>query len=291
VPEEQQYLGNVRAASQFQAIEKQVFHTCYKFVAVSEAMVEHYHAKYGSTSRKANWVLLPLTSPICADIDERSTDDSELVVYSGGSQKWQNVEMMIAAIRNSCDRYRFEIITQTPEAFDSISDRALVRTIAAEEVNKVYKRSGLGFLLRDDTVVNRVALPTKLIEYVSCGVVPIMLSDKLGDARSVGIAFARLEDFAADKIDSTQLAIARSANLNAIKRLNEQSQAGRKALLDICSTIASGADKDYGLRHAKRDARKQMILDELTRLPGRAIRAPRKLLRILRGDSLETKEI
>ncbi|MGE0906881.1 hypothetical protein AB4M30_16785 [Escherichia coli] len=63
-----------------------------------------------------------------------------------------------------------------------------------EDVINVMARCHLGFVLRDDIVVNRVACPTKLIEYLECGVVPVVKSPDIGDFNSLGYSFIKVDE-------------------------------------------------------------------------------------------------
>ena len=53
----------------------------------------------------------------------------------------------------------------------------------------------LGKRLREDHLLNRVACPTKAIEYMATGVIPIVLCDEIGDLNVMGYRYVTLDCF------------------------------------------------------------------------------------------------
>lgn len=70
-----------------------------------------------------------------------------------------------------------------------------IKSVSPLELESYYKESHYGFILRDDILVNRVACPTKLIEYLGYGINPIILSEKIGDFEDFGYEHIRLDQF------------------------------------------------------------------------------------------------
>ena len=56
-----------------------------------------------------------------------------------------------------------------------------ITTKTAEEMKEVYRHAQYGFVLRDDIVVNNVACPTKIIDYIKYDIIPIVKSPHIGD--------------------------------------------------------------------------------------------------------------
>ncbi|EEP1053357.1 glycosyltransferase family 4 protein, partial [Salmonella enterica] len=124
-------------------------------------------------------------------------------IYAGGMQAWQNIDLMIKVTKGGDTRnikFNFFFPQELISDFKlKLGDRLDSRTIMVdslpkEDVIKVMTRCHLGFVLRDDIVVNRVACPTKLIEYLECGVVPIIKSPDIGDFNTLGYSFIRVEE-------------------------------------------------------------------------------------------------
>ncbi len=68
------------------------------------------------------------------------------------------------------------------------------------EIVAEYKNAYYGFVLREDIVVNHVAGPTKLTEYCTYGVVPILHTPHIGDFAADGMVWLPLEDFVAGRL-------------------------------------------------------------------------------------------
>jgi hypothetical protein len=58
-----------------------------------------------------------------------------------------------------------------------------------------YSAADFGFIVRDKSPVNGVACPTKLIEYLCYGVIPIVELVEIGDFAAYGYEYVSLADF------------------------------------------------------------------------------------------------
>ncbi|WP_144361889.1 glycosyltransferase family 4 protein [Shewanella sp. MSW] len=102
-------------------------------------------------------------------------------VYVGGSSKYQNIPKMIEYL-NILSLSRDVSLTIISNDMDKIRVAVghLVKfkveylSLSHEEVLSVLSDFDFGFILRDNLLLNRVASPIKLLEYTSCGVIPIM---------------------------------------------------------------------------------------------------------------------
>lgn len=236
VPEEEEYAGNSSMYDVMSKVEQTVFENSSRFVAVTNAMVSHFKHKY-KLAKDARWVVLPIfdTKPLKRK-DLKSEPDH--VVYAGGTQPWQNISKMVDAINLVGSDYKFDILTHDPAAFGSVKEvnmsHVSIKTVSSDQVAEYYKRAHLGFVLRDDVLVNRVACPTKLIEYLGSGVVPIIVSSKIGDFRELGYQYVTYNQFISGKKLSYKKYIkAVETNYAVFNRLVEQSKKGKRDLLDI----------------------------------------------------------
>jgi hypothetical protein len=239
VPDEEQMAGNHMRAAETEMIEALTFRHVSTFVAVSEAMARHYQGKYPD-SKNADWIVLPIfeTNESYAEVNR----NPRRVVYVGGAQSWQKVDDMLRAIGAANGDYEFDIVTQSPQAFDmklTKGKHVRLRTLPSGEVPAALAASSLGFLLRDDNIVNQVACPTKLIEYLTAGVVPIVSSPAIGDALSLGYRYVALSEFIAAEPADFDLAGSREANYLVLEKMREQATTGIKQLTEICERIAT----------------------------------------------------
>lgn len=266
-PEEQVLAGNHSRARELQTIEDLAFEHGSSFVAVSSSMVEHFQAKFPA-SLEADWTTLPIFQ-----IGEAPTSgdrDWDKVVYVGGAQKWQKVWETLGAISDAPANYHFEILTPDIGAFSTAHEtgkKVAVRTVPNAEVQPVLARAGLGFILRDDHIVNRVACPTKLIEYMANGVVPIVLSPRIGDMGRLGYRYVRIEDFVKEPIDKQWLRDASGHNLKITDELRRQTAVGLANVVEACRACAERTSASaYSANRARVNAFRQVFIDNKFRL-------------------------
>lgn len=109
-------------------------------------------------------------------------------VYCGQNQKWQMSEETIQ-IYKKIEKYntnsRLLVLTNDVDEFKFITDKykinnPIVLKIPYHEVPQYLDACDFGFCLRNDNIINLVASPTKVLEYVSRNVVPI-LTEHVGD--------------------------------------------------------------------------------------------------------------
>lgn len=233
VPEEAIAEGKYLKARIFAWAEKLAVTRSIAIVSVTQRMDTHLRRKYKDV---APGILLPIfDARLAADRSNTRQASSILcVIYAGGTQVWQNVDLMLETVQRY-PQHRYLFLTPRPE---ELQRRASGKPLAAvtfgsatpNEVFDYYRKADLGFLLRDDSIINNVACPTKAIEYLLAGVVPIVLNSNIGDFESLGARFCRLEDLS-DSSLAERLGEMRSANFSCIERLAEVSSNGRKQLL------------------------------------------------------------
>ncbi len=124
--------------------------------------------------------------------------------YLGSFATWQAIDEMITLFR-SCvqmlDQVHILIISTSRERFAEAlrlaripGDRYTILAMPHAEVPHVLPAMDLGVLLRHDSIVNRVACPTKFAEYLASGV-PVLVTEVLEDmaslaqAKSVGLVW------------------------------------------------------------------------------------------------------
>lgn len=121
--------------------------------------------------------------------------------------------------------YRFIIMTQEEERANEIvsklpnSDSVVVKSVLPKDLNLYYSIAHYGFILRDDIVLNRVAAPTKLIEYLSYGLIPIVKTINIGDSVKMGYEYISynedLNGLSAKKSDKNEEVAAAVLRLSA----------------------------------------------------------------------------
>jgi glycosyltransferase involved in cell wall biosynthesis len=122
---------------------------------------------------------------------ELGLGDERLVVYSGSLTAWQALDGLMQAWRSSSarlDKSRLLLLTPEHEAAQRMlrdfglhdGSASYVRSAPFPEVAGYLSAADVGLLLRDRHPLNAAASPTKLGEYLLCGL-PVVASAGIGD--------------------------------------------------------------------------------------------------------------
>lgn len=215
VPEEEQYRGRKFRALYLRFVEWFLFHRIKVAICVTKAMENEYRVKYKWAKCKfLIYGIVPVN--LCNDrydvkLGDYHSDKIE-IIYSGGVQKWQNINLMLNTIKqNLFSNVHYTILTGDMEFVKQkakllgIKERdLLVTSCEPSELSSYYAKAHYAFILRDDNIVNRVANPTKLIEYLFYGLTPIVLSPWIGDYVDMGYDYIRVENFSSAKLRATK---------------------------------------------------------------------------------------
>lgn len=199
VPEELEFYGKKFKSLFYNKIERIACKHVTNLICVSYAMADYYKKKR-KLNHEIKYVIKPIypinsiSKPQTDDIDflrkSLSIKDTNVVfVYSGNLQKWQNFELMVQCIQAMNNpNYKFIIMTQEIEKAKEVifalpnSYSIIVKSVQPKDLGLYYTIAHYGFILRDDIILNRVAAPTKLIEYLSYGLIPIVKTINIGDS-------------------------------------------------------------------------------------------------------------
>lgn len=195
-PEEYEY-SNGKVNMRMEYEEKKSVLSADKIICQSDEMKKHLSKKYSvkfdniavfrcGVDRSVFSYDEALRNKIRKDL--HIADDEIVFVYSGGMHKWQKVkEALIFYIgfykQNS--KSKMLVLTKDVEGLsmiisdnklDEIKDTLIVKSLLYNEVPAYLCASDIAFLIRDNVVMNAVASPTKLAEYMICGL-PIISSE------------------------------------------------------------------------------------------------------------------
>lgn len=188
--------------------EKQAARYSRAVVVVTEAMAEYYRKNFNCESTEFIHI------PICSVLQEQQDwpiKERKTVIYAGGLHVWQNVDLMLDIAEKKSDLFDFVFLTNEIDVFkDKLKDRHFVSPVKVasvehDEINKYLSQAEYGLLLRDDTPVNNVAFPTKLIEYLANGVIPIVKSVHVGDYVQMGVRGISIDDFLTGNLPSSDI--------------------------------------------------------------------------------------
>jgi len=198
VPEEFKFNKKIILAYIFNLLEKYLYHRADLIITVTQAMYKFLSLKYNVKNK--NYFVFPIINNLLLSENniskvnvlrnELNLSTNDIVfIYSGSLLKWQRFDE-IAKIIEKCNNpnYYFIILTgQINEVkkliinYNLISKRILIKTVLPEELPIYYAIANFGFILRNNHILNKVAAPTKLLEYMYYGLIPIVDYEKIGD--------------------------------------------------------------------------------------------------------------
>lgn len=241
-PEELRYYGKRAGALLYGLVEWMAVRRSRALVAVSDVMAEHLRAKYRAFAARIYTIPIFDDTPIVRV--ERRDSGPLAVIYSGGSQKWQNVDKMMDAMAMTRQAHDYVILTPDIRFFEEhaaacgLSGKVRVLSVPKSEVYGHYHGADLGFVLRDGSIVNRAACPTKLVEYLACGVIPIVLQAEIGDFARRGYACIDLRRFVDGDLPSrAELAAMRAWNYRVLQEMRD---AADGAMARLVGDITAG---------------------------------------------------
>lgn len=252
VPEEELMLGSPERSRIFAEVERQIIGKLKYASVVTQAMREHYLAKYAEAS-DINFIHVPVFDfSALGRSGELVTESRQIrraaerfsAVYAGGAQIWQRVDDMLdimAGVQWSCD---FEIYSHDIDAFtQKLQSRRLPSSLfkgyaSKEKLEQVYKYSNFGFALREECTVNRVASPTKFCDYFAHGVLPVVDFHLIGDFDAYGYAYVRYEDFLSGFVPDMQTQDWMiENNLGCLEKMYADFKKGITAVKDLVESV------------------------------------------------------
>jgi hypothetical protein len=161
------------------------------------------------------------------------------VIYSGGVQIWQNVEDMLKLAQKSETFANYTFLSNDFEWIQKRGEALNLKNACYKKAHKVelkniYKEMDFGLVLRNDSPVNFVSCPTKLYEYMACGVIPIVRTVSMGDFEELKFAYVKEEDFAKGFVpDNEQREGMILNNFEVVKKMRERFNEGKNKLVEV----------------------------------------------------------
>lgn len=200
-PEEEHMMGNPDNVERYERVERLVLEKAKLCVMVTNAMANHYKTKYPDI--KFNWIKVGIYE-LYPEFDKNVSESSEElpvnVIYAGGTQSWQNVDKMISISKDATQYANFTFFSHEHHVFEDKVDFEPINSLnigfcEKSDLPRNYLLNDFGFILREPTPVNYVACPTKLIEYLCYGVIPVVESEEIGDFKEYGYEYVYAKDF------------------------------------------------------------------------------------------------
>ena len=165
-------------------------------LAVSAALVQHWRERYGYHGDEHT--VVPCTLGTHMGGQQGSMIASErtgtpygptdvVLVYSGSTAGWQSFELLstfLTDLMGVGSDVKVLFLSKPDPNNAILQDRfpvqVLVKWLAPEDVPRWLRACDHGIMLREETLTNKVASPTKFAEYLSAGL-PVVISQNLGD--------------------------------------------------------------------------------------------------------------
>ncbi|HDQ5146636.1 TPA: glycosyl transferase family 2, partial [Escherichia coli] len=241
VPEEMIFLGKRANAFVYNIIERMSIQKCFKLIHVTSSMKKFYEDKYHICLDKRS-IVLPIFEKNKIHVDQNKWNSNMFeFIYAGGMQAWQNIDLMIEESKRTYNKnIKFNFFLPQNSTYEFKSRIAncfnatdiIVDSLPKEDVINVMAKCHLGFVLRDDIVVNRVACPTKLIEYLECGVVPVVKSPDIGDFNSLGYSFIKVDELCSP-LKMEELYTKVENNYRVLAHFQSQTEESKVILINI----------------------------------------------------------
>lgn len=117
-------------------------------------------------------------------------NEEKVICYSGGVYKWQKVSNIIdvcLGVSNIGENFKFLFLSQQDEKLKQMLQekkmplrRYVVKSCMPHEVPQYLSAADVGIIMRDNILMNNVASPIKIGEYLGCGLA-VILTDGIGD--------------------------------------------------------------------------------------------------------------
>ncbi|HPQ08202.1 MAG TPA: hypothetical protein PK995_03165 [Bacteroidia bacterium] len=167
-------------------------------IAVSQALVNYWKENYGYIDN--DYVVIPctLSKKFIRNIPEKSVvlslrqkmgfvEDDVIVVFSGSSAGWQSMvesDILFLELLNKSSKVKLLFLgnhdVEKFMCYKKFPDRVFQKSVSVDEVFDYLVIADYGWLVREQSITNKVASPVKFAEYLVCGL-KVIISENLGD--------------------------------------------------------------------------------------------------------------
>lgn len=240
VPEEFRLHNDFYSAVLYEREERLAVRKSDMVIVVTDAMQTYLRQKYRN-DLQGRVVIFPMFPSVAPTLAPRTyVNGKPVVVYAGGLHKWQQVPKMIDAITRTAAICAHRFYSPDPDIVramlpEAIRDQVIVDRKSHEELISLYSECHYGFILREDNVVNHVSCPTKLVEYLAMGIVPIVDCDNIGDFKAMGMQYVSLSALLQEQLpEESRRAQMAEANFRIYERLREVRKLGAHDIYAQC---------------------------------------------------------
>lgn len=249
VPEEFRMHNDFYSAVMFDQHERLAVKKAGLAIVVTNAMRLYLQQKF-RTTLQAKTLEFPMFPSFAPHVDSRPLEAGKpVIVYAGGLHKWQQAPKMIDAIVKTADHFQHRFYCPEPDTVKAMLPNDLLPRVVVEkkthaELMKLYAECHYGFILREDNIVNRVACPTKLVEYLAMGIIPIVDCEDIGDFKALGMKYVTIDDVLCTRLPNEQVRAQMAAdNLHIYDKLKSIRNEGAQGIYNYF--VSPHATRDW----------------------------------------------
>lgn len=167
-------------------LEKLSLKTVKYKIGVSKYLFEHFEEKYKMQIEDKSVFIMPCFN---SEFNEQSFKvegkyDKNVFCYAGGVQAWQGFDAILkiySEIENKRRDVFLKIYSKEIDRAKVLIEEAGINNYSVDcvpqsEMDNALADCKFGFIIREDSIINNVATPTKLGTYLANGVIPIFSS-------------------------------------------------------------------------------------------------------------------
>jgi glycosyltransferase involved in cell wall biosynthesis len=208
---------DIKLKNEIEGVEENAVNKSNFRLAVSQKLVQHWTDKFNyklqdhviipCTLSKDFFISMPSREHISVKRKEYNYKDDDIILcYSGSAAGWQSsdlIDQFLLNILAQNDKIQILLLSNFEldkfKSFVKFPGRIKQMWLNHENVQDILNMSDYGMLIREKSVTNEVASPTKFAEYLSSGL-PVIISENLGDysefvkKNNCGIVFCEKQD-------------------------------------------------------------------------------------------------
>ena len=189
--------------------------------------------------------------------DDLDIGDRLAVAYNGSMTAWHLPNEIIrtfATVKRLVPNSFLVLVTKDADLAEQAATRGglavggyVIRSAQHSEVPQYLAACDLAILVRDNSVVNAVACPTKFAEYLSCGL-PVVISPGIGDTESIvrkyRVGIVLPDELTQDKLLALRNDVsARESAIQAAKEVFDLQQ-GVENITQVYRELLAGEQQD-----------------------------------------------
>ncbi len=192
---------NERLAGEILQLERRAVSDSDFQMAISNNLIHYWQERFGYMSDRH--IVVPTTlgeeflEPLL-HMDDRNAlrsrygyrPDDIIIVYSGSSAGWQSISLIRETVENffeANEKIKLLALVRKPGPFYPLQEkyplRVKIQYVPHESVFSILNMTDYGLLIREDSITNKVAAPTKFAEYLAAGN-SVILKGNIGDYTS-----------------------------------------------------------------------------------------------------------